>query len=153
MCVGQQGGAEAAVHAMVDLFNDSSSHGLIQVDADNAFNSLNRKVLLKNIFKTCPEIAVYTYNCYTMPARLFVTGGGEISSKEGTTQGDPIAMPIYAIGLDPLIKLLKSCQGVKQADFADDLAGVGQLNELKVWWDLIVVKGPSIGYFAKPSKP
>ena len=53
MCVGQQGGAEAAVYAMVDLFGDESSHGLIQVDATNAFNSLNRKVLLNNVFRNC----------------------------------------------------------------------------------------------------
>jgi hypothetical protein len=152
MCVGQQGGAEAAVHAMVDLFDDESSHGLIQVDATNAFNSLNRKVLLNNVFQNCPEIAIYTYNCYARPARLFVTGGGEISSQEGTTQGDPIAMPIYAIGLDPLIGLLKLCNGVKQADFADDLAGVGSLEKLKVWWDTIVEKGPKIGYFAEAEK-
>ena len=152
MCVGQQGGAEAAVHAMVDIFEDDSSHGLIQVDANNAFNSLNRQVLLQNIFRACPAIAIYTFNCYAKPARLFVTGGGEISSKEGTTQGDPIAMPIYAIGLDPLINCLKLCNGVKQADFADDLAGVGSLEDLKVWWDKIATVGPKIGYYAKAEK-
>ena len=123
MCVGNQGGVEAAVHAMVDIFSEDSNHGLIQVDANNAFNSINRNVLLNNVFHICPEIAIYTYNCYSMPARLFVTGGGEIKSEEGTTQGDPIAMPIYAIGLDPLLNKLKTCIGVSQSGFADDLSG------------------------------
>ena len=61
-------------------------------------------------------------------------------------------MPIYAIGLDPLINCLKLCNGVKQADFADDLAGVGSLEDLKVWWDKIATVGPKIGYYAKAEK-
>ena len=150
MCVGQQGGSEAVVHSMDDIFADKSCQGLIQVE--NAFNSLNRKVLLQNIFHSCPEIAIYTYNCYAIPARLFVTGGGEIKSEEGTTQGDPIAMPIYAIGIDPLIKVLRSCLGVQQAAFADDLSGTGSIESLKAWWDKEVSLGPKIGYYAKPSK-
>ena len=108
---------------------------------------------------------MYTYNCYAIPARLFVIGGGEIKSDEGTTQGDPwpfyiyrmamgdpIAMPIYAIGLDPLLTTLRSCTGIKQVAFADDLNGTGKIESLKLWWDKVVSLGPKIGYFAKPSK-
>ncbi len=68
---------------MVNIFSDDSNHGLIQFNANNAFNSINKNVLLNNIFHICPEIAIYTYNCYSMPARLYVTGGGEIKSEEG----------------------------------------------------------------------
>ena len=97
LCVGQEGGCEAAVHAMVDIFEDHNCQGIIQIDATNAFNTINRKVLLHNISYLCPEIAIFTINCYPLPARLIVVGGHEIDSKEGATQGDPIAMPIYAI--------------------------------------------------------
>ena len=148
MCVGQQGGAEAAVHAMVAIFGEESCHSLIQVHSENAFNSLNRKVLFKNIFVSYPVIG----NCYIMQARLFVTGGGDLKSVEGTTQGGPIATPIYAIGLDPLINKLRGCDDVKQSGFADDLSGAGTIDSLKIWWDKIIELGPKIGYFAKPSK-
>ena len=57
LCAGQDGGCEAAIHAMVDIFEDEETHGIIQVDATNAFNSLNRKVLLHNITILCPEMA------------------------------------------------------------------------------------------------
>ena len=65
----------------------------------NAFNAINGNVFIHKIIIICPEISTYVRNCYESPARLFVTGGKEISSNEGTTQGDPIAMDVYAIGI------------------------------------------------------
>ena len=38
--------------------------------------------------------------------RLFVTGGAEIRSREGTTQVDTIAMAAYGFGLTPLLDIL-----------------------------------------------
>ena len=141
LCAGQEGGSEAAIHAMVDIIRDEECEGLIQVDANNAFNTINRKVLLNNIYYLCPEIAIFTSNCYSIPARLFVVGGVEIESKEGTTQGDPIAMPIYAIGVRPLILALleqatepppKTNEStVRLCAIADDLSGAGKLVSLR----------------------
>ena len=101
LCAGQAGGCEAAVHAMSDIFEEEETDALLLVDADNAFNSLNRRVLLHIIQYLCPPIAIYIRNCYSVQSRLFVLGGTEISSSEGTTQGDPLAMPVYAIGITP----------------------------------------------------
>ena len=42
-------------------------------------------------------------NCYTLPSRLFVRGKGELKSQEGNTQGDAIAMGLYALGIIPLM--------------------------------------------------
>ena len=67
------------------------------VDASNAFNSVNRKVFLHNVKVVCPPLSTFVKNCYQLPSRLFVIGGVELKSSEGTTQGDPIAMMIYAI--------------------------------------------------------
>ena len=83
LCVGLPGGSEAAIHAMADIYKEKDTQGIIQLDANNAFNTINRKILLYNINFVCPEIAISTTNCYSVPARLFVVGGVEILSCEG----------------------------------------------------------------------
>ena len=49
VCAGCEGGCEAAVHAMRQLFQDSRLHAALLVDASNAFNSVNRQAALHNI--------------------------------------------------------------------------------------------------------
>ena len=105
LCDGHRSACEIAVPAAVDLFNDDNNHGILQIDANNAFNSINRQVVSHSMKILCPEFAVYIRYCYTKPARLFVTGDKEISSNEGTTQGDRTAMEIYAFGILPLLHL------------------------------------------------
>ena len=84
-----------------------------------------------------------------------VTGRLELSSVEGTTQGDPISMLIYAIGIMPLIASLvahDSENPTKQGAFADDSSGTGILVSLRRWWDEVNIKSVFVGYLAEPSK-
>ena len=123
------------------------TEAIIIVDAENAFNSINRKALLHNIEYLCPAIAKFFYNCYAISARLFIIGGKELRSREGTTQGDPTAMAAYALGLTPLLDHLKSVKrSVKHVAFADDQTGAGKLKEIKIWWDTLITEGPKHGY-------
>ena len=48
-CGGQEGGIEAAIHAMHEIYVREDCEGLLLVDATNAFNSLNRNAALQNI--------------------------------------------------------------------------------------------------------
>ena len=157
MCVGQAGGCEAGVHAMHTIFQEEETHGIIQVDANNAFNTINRNVFMHNIKIICPEIAIFVQNCYQEPARLFVVGGIEIKSLEGTTQGDPTAMPVYAVAIIPLMleAAEPTCEReskARQSAYADDLAAACTIDELKKWWDIIVEYGKFLGYYAKAEK-
>ena len=106
VCAGQDAGAEAAIHAMYDLFQQDETEAVLLVDAENAFNSTNRKAMPHNISITCPILSTFVSNCYLVPARLFILGNEEIKSTEGTTQGDPTAMGAYALGVTPLIHFL-----------------------------------------------
>ena len=52
---------------------------------------------------------------------MFITGGGEIPSTEGKTQGDCLAMAMYALTITPLIgQLRQCCPDVHQVWYADD---------------------------------
>jgi hypothetical protein len=149
LCAGQSAGVEAAVHAMRQLFEADETDAAILVDADNAFNRGNRKVDLHNIQYVCPIFKYVLINTYRTPSRIFVLGGWELPSQEGTTQGCPLAMAMYALAIVPLVKQLHGLY--KQVWFADDGTGAGSLNELRIWWDKLE-NGPASGYFLKASK-
>ena len=76
------------------------------IDAETAFNAINPKVILHNLEFICLIIASYIINCYATPSRLFIVSWQEILSSDGTTQGDPIAMGAYGLGILSLIKFL-----------------------------------------------
>ncbi len=80
-------------------------------------------------------------NTYRLPTRLFITGGQELKSSEGTTQGDPLSMAIYAVGLQPLITRLHLTTSTKQCWFADDARGVGTATQIKDWFDTLIEEG------------
>ncbi len=59
----------------------------------------------------------FLINSYRSHTELYIDGD-VIYSQEGTTQGDPMAMPMYAIATVPLISKLTS--STKQTWYADD---------------------------------
>ena len=119
------------------------------VDATNAFNSFNRKSALLNIRSLCPPLASVLINTYRENVDLFIDGE-TLHSQEGTTQGDPVAMAMYALGTLPLISKLHEI--TKQVWYADDAAAGGKLLQLRKWWDKLVSNDPAYGYFPNAKK-
>ena len=134
---------------MRNLFKDEGTEAILMVDASNAFNSLNRKTALRNIHILCPVLAPMHTNMYRSHSMLFIDGD-HILSQEGTTQGDPLAMAMYAIGTLPLIRKLHG--DVTQVWYADDAYAGGRTSDLHVWWDSLVSYGPHFGYNLNPCK-
>ena len=66
---------------------------------------------------------------------LFINGE-VLKSAEGTTQDDPMAMAVYAIGITPLI---------------DDCTGCSTLQDQSQWWSKLNELGPQYGYFPNAS--
>ena len=150
LCGGQISGIEAAVHAARTSLESDDSEAILLVDATNAFNSLNRQTALHNIRRICPALATILINTYRDPTDLFIDGD-RMLSQEGTTQGDPLAMPMYALATVPLINRL-SKGSIKQIWYADDAAAVGKVSQLREWWEMLTKEGPSFGYFPNPNK-
>ena len=139
VCAGQSAGCEAAIHALCQIFEAMGTDGILLVDADNAFNRLNRAVALRNIQYTCPLLATMIINFYHALAHLFVTGRMELSSTEGTAQGCPLAMAMYAVCA---VRLIDACRGTQssvdcdaaiQAWYADDAAVGTRLRALHLF--------------------
>ena len=157
VCAGLEAGAEATIRAMHDIYNDEHSEAVLVVDAENAFNSINRNVMIHNVSVVCPAISTYVSNCYQSAARLFVIGRKEILTKEGTTQSDPTSMGTRALGVTLLLHFLHefiliSEYRSKEVAFADDLAVAGKIEKIKQCWELLLRVGPKYGYYPKPSK-
>ena len=56
LCLGQKCGIEYAIHTLRDQYSKTSADAVLLIDAENAFNSLNRKLALKNIENNCPSL-------------------------------------------------------------------------------------------------
>ena len=157
-CSGLKAGIEAAIHAMRSKFEDEKTECILLVDAENAFNNLNRKTALENIRKMCPPFYRYLNNTYQKPAQLIINDQKKveiIASNEGCTQGDVTAMALYALGIKPLIDHLANStdkEDCAQCWFADDSSAGGKLTEIKRWWDELQTEGPKYGYFPLPKK-
>ena len=132
------------------MFQSVECEAVLFADATNAFNSLNRNLALLHIQNLCPSLATILINCYRLEVPLSIDSEILFSS-EGTTQGDPLAMVMYAVGILPLIHRLNQLT-VSQVWYADDAAAIGQLQHLHQWWDELVSAGSDFGYFANPSK-
>ena len=148
LCAGQDA---AAVHCIRQLYGDNNTEALLLVDATNAFNSLNREVALRNSLHLCPSLGRVLTNVYREDASLFIDGE-VFRSAEGTTQGDPMAMSMYAVGISPLIQRLSAVNDAKQIWYADDCTGCGTLQDLSQWWLSLTELGPQHGYFPNASK-
>lgn len=153
VCAGFSGGAEAAIHAMNSIFEEEDTDAVLLIDATNAFNQMNRLAAMHNIQIKLKEISLYVINTYRSPSRLFICGGGEILSQEGTTQGDPLAMPWYSVNTSIIIQALRnSIPTVKQVWLADDSAGAGQISSLFDWYKYLEKEGLKYGYLVNGSK-
>jgi len=134
-----------------------SADAMMLVDARNAFNELNRIGMLWTVRHLWPAGSIFAFNCYRHYGRLIVRRSGqsciELESQEGVTQGDPLAMILYGLGVSPIANRLSSevPTGVP-VWFADNCAVAGPVSALGAYMGRLVDIGPSWGYFPEPTK-
>ena len=91
--------------------------------------SLQEKIDFKSITSTLKTL--HPHNVHLTLRIEKSICGAELTSQEGTTQGDPLAMPWYSMNTTTLINFLRNREHVvKQVWLADDAAAGGRLEGL-----------------------
>eukprot|EP00978_Attheya_sp_CCMP212_P005533 scaffold12431_cov57-Attheya_sp.AAC.8 len=161
LCVGLEAGVEGGIHAMRLIWEEHKMEGewgSLLVDARNAFNEGNRIIaMLWTVRHIWPSGARFLFNVYRHWSTLIIRGvDGKalgIPSREGVTQGDPIAMMAYGLIMLPFIKQLKrEHPNVSQPWYADDAGAGGKFTAIRKQFERLQELGPARGYFPELSK-
>lgn len=107
---GTRGGGEAVVHSARQflLHNiEVADQVFLKLDFRNAFNTINRKLMLTEVVKFSPDIFPFVYQCYGKPSFLMF-GKEVILSRSGVQQGDPLGPLLFCLTINNLIKSLRS---------------------------------------------
>ena len=87
----------SVIKPVIMIFDEESTNALLLVDAD-------RMVLLHNIKYLRPPMAIYIV-CHH--AYLYLEELNFIITRDHKEPGIPFTMPIYAIGIIPLLEIIK----------------------------------------------
>ena len=74
-----------------------------------------------------------------------------MQSRKGVTQGDPLTMVAYGIGVIPLIQRLKvAYTNVTQTWYNDYTSALGNNKKIKLYFNSLKRLGPGCGYRSEP---
>ena len=98
--------------------------GLLLIGAQNEFNEENRTAMLLDVSHEWSSSAHFTFNCYchweTVMVRNLEGSGHFLYRKEDVTQGYPLDMIDYVIGVPPLIRELQDVHPCVTQTWYDD---------------------------------
>ncbi|KAF2878652.1 hypothetical protein ILUMI_27520 [Ignelater luminosus] len=98
---------EAAIHAVRTFANAPKNVGkvLLKIDYKNAFNSVERDIMLQEVSKKTPSLFPFLWQCYSSSTDLLF-GNQVIPSL--VQQGDPAGPMTFSLAIQPIIDELKS---------------------------------------------
>ena len=128
ICAGLKALIYNAIHGVQALWDENSSMEewvFLLVDAKNTINDINQVGMLWTVRHLWPSGASFLFNCYFHWSLLVLRNGNGTASnlhiREGVTQGGPLAMALYGIGIPPLINhLTRAIPGVTHAWYANN---------------------------------
>ena len=147
------GGCEIAVHAVKEAVSRRPDKWVLQLDLENAFNSVDRSTMLAQVARLLPESLAWAVSCYGTPS-LLQFGSSTLSSSTGVQQGDPYVGAAFALTLQLVIDAIQ--EQLPRLDvhawFHDDGSAVGTLDELQALVDIVRRIGPAMGFNLNPDK-
>jgi hypothetical protein len=134
---------------------------VLSIDGRNAFNALARDEMLRQLAKQAPDLFAYASKIYAQQPSLRFNQEGqaaavEVLSQQGVQQGDPLGPLLFALAMQPIMKLFAEQQQFQHLSlpaFLDDvaigcltIAGLASdLQSTKAAYDWLVVQLSTIG--------
>ena len=109
--VSTPGGSELVTHHIQLLLESRPDWVLVKTDIKNAFNTIKRSSLHKEVLSKFPAILAHFEQMYGNSSPLVYVKGKEtviISSEEGVHQGDPLGPVLFALGIHPTITKIQA---------------------------------------------
>ena len=121
---------------------------MLKIDITNAFNTVSRVAMMREVRSRCPEIYQLVHQSYSSHSPLYVENE-IVMSQTGVQQGDPLGPLLFALTLDPIIR---SIQSPMNSWYLDD--GIIAGSELTVTNDLrqITQQLQTLGLNLEPTK-
>ena len=131
--VAVRSGAEACVHTVQTALEANPHWVHISLDIANAFNTVHRSAIFREVAASFPQLFAYTQLCYgDSPTLLFKMQGetgvefGEILSSEGAQQGDPLGTFYWCLANHPVLsQVVAEVPDVLVPSFIDDVNILG----------------------------
>ncbi|CAI7832294.1 unnamed protein product [Closterium sp. NIES-54] len=140
--VAVQGGAKCIIHSVRALLEENSSRVSLQIDVENAFNSVERTAFMNALqWSELNPVIPLVRNLYDGPSPLILDvafGDERIVSTRGVRQGDPLGPLLFATAIQPtLLHVAMAFTEVAVVAYADDITVVGPPEAARRVFDLL----------------
>jgi len=157
MAVGVRGGAEACPLAIEALLRAHTEYVAVKTDISNAFNSVDRNVVLQEGARCFPALAEIIRMSYGNTTKVIYTDseGKEyhIRTNRGVTQGDPLGMLLFSTCIRRAVEsTCKDHPDVVLTGFADDRYLVGEASKVRAALTSYMAELHKIGLKLQPTK-
>ena len=145
------------MEAPADEGGPESMPAMVAVDFSNAYNAASRAKMIAQVQSKHPRLSRFARYCYSRPSKLKVLHQGrvayEISSREGSHQGDPLGGHFHSLSNEEFMKsLLDLDPDLAVSWIIDDLTVSGTFASLHKVIEHIELHGAPFGLFPNHAK-
>ena len=149
------GGAEAIVYSVreyVELKKNNPDCLVVNIDIENAFGSISREAILKEVLENHADLAPLVFYTYSSRS-LLIWCDKVFYSTQGVQQGDPIGGLLFCIGLHPVLRRVRDGTDTDFfVFFYDDGSIGGKIGDVEAALALFTSEAAEIGLRVSKTK-